>query len=251
MSSFNPFPCNRTEIEWVLAGSEEIPRILTRKIIHYLMFLLFSVTINLNLPVSSNIHLYPFQCLLQVHLLSLSIQTSTKFICVKKKFFILLHPLLSFFCSISPPWRVLLFYNFHIFPILSTFPNSLFISREQVRLCFSFLALSLSLSLSLSLFLSLSLRMFEILLYCHYSQINSAQEDKIFRIPPLSQIRMFKKWLLSDKNIRYDKSVCKQIIIYSLEFFISASADGLSLELEWQQVSSSLQDSSQYFVRSQ
>ena len=34
------------------------------------------------------------------------------------------------------------------------------------------------------------------------------------------------------------------IIIYSLEFFTSALADGLSLESEWQQVSSSLQDSS-------
>ena len=41
------------------------------------------------------------------------------------------------------------------------------------------------------------------------------------------------------------------IIIYSLEIFTSANTDGLSLEFEWQQVSSSLQDSSQYFFRSQ
>ena len=41
------------------------------------------------------------------------------------------------------------------------------------------------------------------------------------------------------------------IIIYSLEFFTSALADGLSLEFECQQVSSSLQDSSQYSGRSQ
>ena len=41
------------------------------------------------------------------------------------------------------------------------------------------------------------------------------------------------------------------IIIYSLEFFTSANADGLSLEFEWQQVSSSLQDSSQCSGRSQ
>ena len=41
------------------------------------------------------------------------------------------------------------------------------------------------------------------------------------------------------------------IIIYSLEFFTSALADGLSLEIEWQQVSSSLQDSSQYSGRLQ
>ena len=31
------------------------------------------------------------------------------------------------------------------------------------------------------------------------------------------------------------------IIIYSLDFYTSANADGLSLEFEWQQVSSSLQ----------
>ena len=36
------------------------------------------------------------------------------------------------------------------------------------------------------------------------------------------------------------------IIIYSLEFFTSVLADGLSREFEWQQVSSSLQDSFQY-----
>ena len=34
------------------------------------------------------------------------------------------------------------------------------------------------------------------------------------------------------------------IIIYSLEFFTSALADDLSLDFEWQQVSSNLQDSS-------
>ena len=34
------------------------------------------------------------------------------------------------------------------------------------------------------------------------------------------------------------------IIIRSLELFTSALADGFSLESEWQQVSSSLQDSS-------
>ena len=41
------------------------------------------------------------------------------------------------------------------------------------------------------------------------------------------------------------------ITIYSLEFFSLALADGLSLEFEWQQVSSSLQDFSQYSGRSQ
>ena len=41
------------------------------------------------------------------------------------------------------------------------------------------------------------------------------------------------------------------IIIHSLELFTSALADGFSLESEWQQVSSSLQDSSKYSGRSQ
>ena len=41
------------------------------------------------------------------------------------------------------------------------------------------------------------------------------------------------------------------IIIIPLEFFTSALADGLSLEFEWQQVSASLLDSSQYAGRSQ
>ena len=41
------------------------------------------------------------------------------------------------------------------------------------------------------------------------------------------------------------------IIIYSLQFFTSTLADGLSLEIEWEQVSSGLQDSSQYSGRLQ
>ena len=41
------------------------------------------------------------------------------------------------------------------------------------------------------------------------------------------------------------------LLFTPLEFFISVLADGLSLEFEWQQVSSSLQDSSQYSGRSQ
>ena len=41
------------------------------------------------------------------------------------------------------------------------------------------------------------------------------------------------------------------IIIVPLEFFTSANVDGLSPEFEWQQVNSSLQDSSQYSSYSQ
>ena len=40
------------------------------------------------------------------------------------------------------------------------------------------------------------------------------------------------------------------IIIHSLELFTSALADGFSMESEWHQFSSSLQDSSQYSGRS-
>ena len=41
------------------------------------------------------------------------------------------------------------------------------------------------------------------------------------------------------------------LLFTPLEFFTSALADGLSLGFEWQQVSSNLQDSSQYSGRSQ
>ena len=41
------------------------------------------------------------------------------------------------------------------------------------------------------------------------------------------------------------------IIIYSLKFFPSVLAGGLLLEFQWQQVSSTLQDSSQYSGSSQ
>ena len=55
----------------------------------------------------------------------------------------------------------------------------------------------------------------------------------------------------SEPHVKDEEIVIIIIIIYSLEFFTSALADGLSLEYEWQQVSSSLQDSSQYSGRSQ
>ena len=48
-----------------------------------------------------------------------------------------------------------------------------------------------------------------------------------------------------------EKNIVIITIIYSLEFFKSALPDGISLEFERQQVSSSLQDYSQYFGRLQ
>ena len=43
----------------------------------------------------------------------------------------------------------------------------------------------------------------------------------------------------------------RALLFTPLEFFTSALADDFSLEFEWQQVSSSRQDSSQYSGRSQ
>ena len=57
-------------------------------------------------------------------------------------------------------------------------------------------------------------------------------------------------WLFSDINIIIIILILLLLWWWSLEFFSSALADGLSLEFEWQQVSSRLQDSSQYSGRS-
>ena len=51
--------------------------------------------------------------------------------------------------------------------------------------------------------------------------------------------------------LRITSTTTTIIIIWSFRFFTSTLADGLSLEFEWQQVSSSIQDSSQYSGRSQ
>ena len=56
-------------------------------------------------------------------------------------------------------------------------------------------------------------------------------------------------WLLLLVSLNYKYSL---IITFTLsEFFTSTLADGVLLEFEWQQVSSSFQDSSQYSGRSQ
>ena len=61
---------------------------------------------------------------------------------------------------------------------------------------------------------------------------------------------MYIRWLCDFVNLKPPKVIII-IIIYSLEFFTSTLADVLSLEIEWQQISSSLQDSSQYSGRFQ
>ena len=66
-------------------------------------------------------------------------------------------------------------------------------------------------------------------------------------------------WIVRDKEYLSNLFTCllwlqKYVFLYMLYktlFFTSALADGLSLEFEWQQVSSSLQDSSQNSAHSQ
>ena len=49
----------------------------------------------------------------------------------------------------------------------------------------------------------------------------------------------------------YQTQICLLLLLYTLlEFFTSALTNGFTLEFEWQQVSSSLQDSSQDSGRS-
>ena len=64
----------------------------------------------------------------------------------------------------------------------------------------------------------------------------------LWRFPVFSHVQNFSNGILL---------ICCLLLFKPLEFFTSALADGLSLEFEWQQVSSSLQDSSQYSGRSQ
>ena len=55
----------------------------------------------------------------------------------------------------------------------------------------------------------------------------------------------------ADFHFFYYYKVSLLLLFTPLEFFTSVLADGFSLEFEWQQVSSSLQDSSQYSGRPQ
>ena len=71
-------------------------------------------------------------------------------------------------------------------------------------------------------------------------------------LPAVSSIIfVFRQFAAFANYLIYHNVINVVIIIYSLEFFTSVLADGLSLEFEWQQVSSSLQDYSQYSSHSQ
>ena len=89
----------------------------------------------------------------------------------------------------------------------------------------------------------------------HYSKCTLTQGGSIYSGPIYESNRFVWKWFVLDRNTWYLTTVWKQIIIIIIlliwEFFPPALADCLPLEFEWQHVSSSLQDSSQYSGRSQ
>ena len=92
------------------------------------------------------------------------------------------------------------------------------------------------------------------ILSCTLLYINLVEIVHLLQILPLWQLLSSTKSsiLLPFSLFEFFTRVYNNIIIvYSLEFFTSALADGLSLEFEWQQVSSSLHDSTQYSGRSQ
>ena len=64
---------------------------------------------------------------------------------------------------------------------------------------------------------------------------------------------LFYLCVTSKKIMHFASRICNRLLLLftPLEFFTSVLADGFSLEFEWQQVSSSLQDSSPYSGRPQ
>ena len=90
---------------------------------------------------------------------------------------------------------------------------------------------------------------------CHcFFVVIRRYSDSFLRFSFLRHIQLFLCAISSVCRLKYLYSCSSSrlcFIIYSLEFFTSALADGLSLEFEWQHVSSSLQDSSQYSGLSQ
>ena len=70
--------------------------------------------------------------------------------------------------------------------------------------------------------------------------LHNSPGDQLFH-KVVSTLIIFSRWFAA-----FAYYVIKSLLLfYSLEFFTAANADGFSLEFEWQQVSSSFQDSSQ------
>ena len=86
----------------------------------------------------------------------------------------------------------------------------------------------------------------------HFDDIPAA--EKFSRSSEFLSLFFLSSLLVWFCSLRIFTSTCNFLIYYYVtpwEFFTSALADGLSVELEWQQISSRLLDSSQYSGRSQ
>ena len=81
--------------------------------------------------------------------------------------------------------------------------------------------------------------------HCFFS---SLAKSKYFSLISFSLI--FTLWSVGARKSGLPVGIRRLLLFYSLDFFTSALADGFLLGFEWQQVSSSLQDSSQYTGRS-
>ena len=86
----------------------------------------------------------------------------------------------------------------------------------------------------------------------HYKVRIKGEVDKSRKwvVPsPTPLCRSYWKWSLG--SLSSNVTNFTYLLLWEIFFFTKALADGFSLELEWQKVSSSLQDSSQYSGRSQ
>ena len=128
-----------------------------------------------------------------------------------------------------------------------------------ITVCTLFQSINLSIHPSIYLYfylsLSLSLSLFSLLLFLFYLSLSA-----FINIFFLSFFLFFKFVFPSIYLSMYLSKFPTSFLLWShdfyllftpLEFFKSVLADGFSLEFEWQQVSSSLQDSSQYSGRPQ
>ena len=109
-----------------------------------------------------------------------------------------------------------------------------------------------SLTLSLFIYCLVFVVFFSNTIFKWYSLFLSSEECLINNICNSFEIHLMELWV-SDNILPSSVWISRSIIIIVLllwEFFTPASTDGFPLESEWQQVSSFLQDSSQYSGRS-
>ena len=115
------------------------------------------------------------------------------------------------------------------------------------------LAILLRLVYSCFYFISLRVFLHQCKLMVFHWSLNGTKSPQISRtlLSILADLKNAVVWMFFTRPIIIIIIIIIITIIYSLEFFTSMLADGFSLEFEWQQVSSSLRDSSQDSSRSQ